>query len=829
MLEQNPNQVGRYRLSARIATGGMAEVYLGRRIDDDGSRGPAVAVKRLMPHLASDRRVVQMFLNEARITAQVRHPNVVTIIELGMEGNEPFIAMELLEGRSFAELRQEAAEHGHRVPLGITLRVLVEACRGLDAAHRAVDEAGRPLRIVHRDFTPDNIHVGVNGAVKVIDFGIAKADALGSGTEPGVLKGKFFYMSPEMIAGKPVDHRADLFAAGVMLYEQLCGRRPFTGLTADEVVGRIAEGRPRPPTAFDPSVPNALELVCLTALAKEPGARFDSLESFIGAIEAIGGAAEIASAEQLAAYVDSLFPPDRDIKRLALRRARLADPSHGGTPPPQARPLLSAVEVPAAWPSIKRTTSPDAATVAGATRQGLAGAATPGAEEARAAEAGASAHGAGLAAQGASAHGHAAQHASASAHGAAAPHPATSTPGHAGRAPAISAYGHAAQHPSASAHGPAAPHPATSTPGHAGRAPASSAHGHAAQTSAPGPTARSQLDAAPSGTMQRERGASDSGISEGGPRRSRRVPLLAAVVAVGVIIAGAAWFFTRPTPPPAERLARAQSATTPGAKAAALQGLGSDERASAEDLSQAGALLLKAGAHAPALELAERFVTRFPQDIEGHLLAARAATELRQGKRAERAIETASTLAPKDLRPTLALAELRERQGDVPGALDALATAHKRTPRSAEVTPRYGRMLSQSGRLDEAATVLSTWTRANDDAASLAELGFVRFRQQRVDEAATLLKRALRKDDRLAVAHYYLGAVLFRQGDTSGAERSYVEADRLSPEDPRALASRCQLHAHTGNAAGVTEVKRALAERFPTRAEALAAECVPLK
>src|SRR4051794_29398862 len=160
----------------------MAEVYLGRRIEANGQRGPAVAAKRLLPHLVSDRRIVQMFLNEARITAQVHHPNVVTILELGVEDTEPFIAMELLEGRSFAELRQEAAERGQRVPLGVTLRVLVEACRGLDAAHRAVDEAGRPLRIVHRDFTPDNIHVGVNGAIKVIDFGIAKAETLGSGT-----------------------------------------------------------------------------------------------------------------------------------------------------------------------------------------------------------------------------------------------------------------------------------------------------------------------------------------------------------------------------------------------------------------------------------------------------------------------------------------------------------------------------------------------------------------------------------------------------------------------------------------------------------------------
>ncbi|WP_426757262.1 protein kinase domain-containing protein [Myxococcus sp. Y35] len=733
----------------------MAEVYLGRRIDDDGSRGPAVAVKRLMPHLASDRRVVQMFLNEARITAQVRHPNVVTIIELGMEGHEPFIAMELLEGRSFAELRQEAAEHGQRVPLGITLRVLVEACRGLDAAHRAVDEAGRPLRIVHRDFTPDNIHVGVNGAVKVIDFGIAKADALGSGTEPGVLKGKFFYMSPEMIAGKPVDHRADLFAAGVMLYEQLCGRRPFTGLSADEVLGRIAEGRPRPPTAFDPSVPAALEQVCLTALAKEPAARFDSLESFIGAIEAIGGAAEMATAEQLATYVDSLFPPDRDPKRLALRRARMADPSHGSTPPPHERPILGAVEVPAAWPQVSRTTNPDAPTVAGATRQAGAGTATP-MEQALPQQGG---------------------------------WPA-SLPGIADAQQGVGGYA------------------ATSQPG---AGPATPPHSTARQ-----------------GTPAREAGALVPGISpeeSGRKQRARRGPLVAAVLAMSTVVAGAAWFFTRPTPPPAEQLARAERATSPEAKASALEGLASDERASAEDLSRAGTLLLEAQAHAQALELAERFVARFPEDLEGHLLAARAATELRLGKRAERAIESATALAPKDIRPSLALAELRERQGDLPGAISALAAAHALKPRSAEVTPRYGLLLSQSGRLDEAASVLSAWTRSHDDAASLAELGFVRFRQQRVDEAASLLKRAIRKDARLGVAHYYLGAVLFRQGDTAGAERAYLEADRLSPEDPRALASRCQLHAHTGNAAGVTEAKRAMAERFPTRAEALSAEC----
>jgi serine/threonine protein kinase/Flp pilus assembly protein TadD len=305
----------------------MAEVYLGRALQADGRFGPAVAVKRLLPHLNSDPAIVRMFLNEAEITQQIHHPNVVEIIDLGHFQNEPFIAMELLEGHSFAELRQTAAQSGKRVPLGVTLRILTEACRGLDAAHRAVDSKGRELQIVHRDFTPDNIHVAVTGEVKVIDFGIAKSALVGGGTEPGTLKGKFFYMSPEMIAGQDVDHRADLFAAGVMLYEQLCGRRPFTGLNTEEVLNRISEGRPKRPTEFDPSVPLGLELICLKALSRDPAKRFPSLVEFVSAIEGVGGPARVATTEEVADYVGAIFPAEEDPKRIALRRARLADPS----------------------------------------------------------------------------------------------------------------------------------------------------------------------------------------------------------------------------------------------------------------------------------------------------------------------------------------------------------------------------------------------------------------------------------------------------------------------------------------------------------------------
>ncbi|MFT3710024.1 MAG: protein kinase [Archangium sp.] len=323
----DPVWIGQYRLTTRIATGGMAEVYVGRHISPDGQFGPMVAVKRLLPHLVKDSAIVRMFLNEARITAQIAHPNVVKIYELGQVNGEPFIAMELLEGRTWAELRTRAAENARRMPAGVALRILTEACRGLDAAHRAVDENGKPLALVHRDFTPDNIHVGVKGDIKVIDFGIARTTAWGAGTEPGTLKGKFFYMSPEMITAKPVDHRADIFAAGVMLYEQLCGRRPFTGNSIDEVVIRIAREDPALPSSYDPAVPKALEAICLRAIAKEPRSRFQTLAEFVVAMEGVGGDSVLAPPEKVAEYVSSLFPEKTDERRNTLRRAREADPS----------------------------------------------------------------------------------------------------------------------------------------------------------------------------------------------------------------------------------------------------------------------------------------------------------------------------------------------------------------------------------------------------------------------------------------------------------------------------------------------------------------------
>jgi tetratricopeptide (TPR) repeat protein len=657
----------------------MAEVYLGRHVRSDGRFGPMVAVKRLLPHLVADSGIVQMFLNEAKITAQINHPNVVRILDLGHENGEPYIAMELLEGRSFAELRVRAAQLAQRVPLGITLKVLADACRGLDAAHRAVDEQGRFLCIVHRDFTPDNIHVGVSGDVKVIDFGIAKAQNVGSGTEPGTLKGKFFYMSPEMVAGRQVDHRADIFAAGVMLYEQLCGRRPFTGSGPDQVLARIAEGQPPRPTQFDPSVPPVLEAICLMALSRNPDKRFASLSEFIHSIESVGGVAQVATCDEVGAYVSQMFPAEQDPKRQTLHRARAADPSI-----PSGQPV-------------------------------------------------------------------------------------------------------------------AGPDPAA---------------------------ARASVLAEGAGAVQ-----SEFALPETRNPAVRRKPRWLSVLGAALISfaagGGLAYWKLTPGATPGSRLSDAQASTDPSMRARLLEPLGDDSRTTPPQFKKAGNLLIGSGLYELALKISERFAARFPLEEAAPLMEAKASIKLHLGKRAQTAIERAAALSPMDTEPDLLLSELREAQGDLPAALESINRALKKRPGSLGLAARHGQLLSQAGRLNEAADELGAVLQKRFDAESAAELGFVRFRQKQTAEAVTWLRRAVKKEPRLAKGHYYLGSALYAQGDLKGAEREYREADGIAPDDPKPLCALCEMHARNGNEAEVQDIKHLLATRFPRDAATLQTRCLP--
>jgi tetratricopeptide (TPR) repeat protein len=710
-----PLWVGPYRLTARIATGGMAEVYVGRLVEASGPPGPMVAVKRLLPHLAKDSAIVRMFLNEARITAQIDHPNVVRIHELGHHEGEPYIAMELLEGRTFAQLRELAAEDGKRVPLPVALRILVEACRGLGAAHEAKDDDGQPLSLVHRDFTPDNIHVGLAGDVKVIDFGIAKTTPWSAGTEPGTLKGKYFYMSPEMIHARPVDRRADVFAAGVMLYEQMCGRRPFTGSSVDEVVMKIADGSLAPPSRFDPSLPKALEVLCLKALMQRPEARFQSMTELVAALEAVGDEARLASAGEVAAYVGRLFPPT-DARRAALRRARELDPSVPGV----TGPALAAPEPGAA-------VAPPLAT-------------PPRAEQAADVDAG----------------------------------PEERAQLEAAKAQARRALTLAA-----------------------------------ASAGAPGPASAPRPSVAPASAARKR--------------------ALAAVAAGALLVGGlgAALLLRGGGLPAPERLARATRAASPEERARLLEGVARARDANDELLERAAALLVADAQWTAADSLADGWLEVSPRRVEPHLLKARASMRLRKGKRAEAEVAAARALSPDDPRPDAALAELRELQGDAAGALDAWTKVAAKTPGDAHALTRQGYWLSQAGRLDDAAAALTKALAGRFDAEAAAELGFVRFRQQRPDEALKLLARALEVRPGLMVAHYYRGAVLYQKGDVKAARATYLEADGLSGADPRPLLALCELEAHEGSPTGLDEARRRLRARFPAEAESLVKRCAP--
>jgi eukaryotic-like serine/threonine-protein kinase len=707
----NPLWIGRYRLTSRIATGGMAEVYVGRHIDEAGTFGPMVAVKKLLPHLVKDSSIVRMFLNEARITAQIHHPNVVRIHELGQVSGEPFIAMELLEGRTFADLRAKAAEDGKRVPLPIALRILCEACRGLGAAHEAQDETGQPLALVHRDFTPDNIHVGVGGEIKVIDFGIAKTANWGAGTEPGTLKGKFFYMSPEMILARPVDHRADIFAAGVMLYEQMCGRRPFTGNSVDEVVMKIAEGKLSPPSQFDPSLPRALEAVCLTALNKNPASRFQSMGVFIDAMEMVGGEAQLASSDEVATYVGYLFPSS-DKRRETLRRAREVDPSIPGL---KADELANAPEL---GPELPPTAASPARTEAQAPTQQAVPAYQP-------PESGAAIH--------------------------------------------VAADRIEAQ--VAPAPGPAAPVPA--------------------------------------------------------PGKRSNLPVVLAVVGLLVVAVAAAVVLSGGGASAQEVLTRAEQATSPEARAKILQGIWKAPDVSDAQLQRAGEVLVEGKQWTVADELADAWLERSPKNVEPHLLKARAAMNLRKGKRAETELAEAIALAPEDPRPDVVMAELRELQGDAPGALEAWTKAAKKNPANVHALTRQGYWLSQSARLDDAAAVLSQVLKKQFDAEAAAELGFVKFRKEQPDEALKLLGRAVKEKPDLMVAHYYRAAVLYQKGDAKAARAEYLEADALAGADTRPLVALCELEAQQKTTTEFDDVKKRLRERFPTEADKLIAGCAP--
>jgi serine/threonine-protein kinase len=291
--------VGRYVVHDRIAAGGMATVHVGRLLGAAGfSR--TVAIKRLHDQYARDPEFVAMLLDEARLAAQIRHPNVVQTVDVVAEEDELLVVMDYVEGDSVAHLAKLALGGGGRVPHPYAASIVAQALQGLHAAHEAKDRNGDPLGIVHRDVSPQNVLVGVDGVARVLDFGIAKAASRSTSTEEGQLKGKTAYMAPEQLRHGAVDRRTDVFAAGVVLWELLAGRRLFFADGPGEIMARVLEMPIDPPHAFAPDVPIELSLAVLRALERDPEDRFQTAEEMALAIE---DAVALPRAKELGAWV----------------------------------------------------------------------------------------------------------------------------------------------------------------------------------------------------------------------------------------------------------------------------------------------------------------------------------------------------------------------------------------------------------------------------------------------------------------------------------------------------------------------------------------------
>jgi serine/threonine protein kinase len=320
--EIGPGHVlGRYELLMPIAAGGMAMVWAARL---KGTRGfqKIVAVKTMLPKLSEDDLFEKMFLDEASLASKVRHPNAVEILDLGEQDGVLFLAMEWIDGVPLNQL-MKAAKHKGGVPTTVATRIVMQASAGLHAAHELTDGKGKLIGLVHRDISPQNILVTFDGVAKVVDFGVAKATALGDGaTQAGQLKGKVSYMAPEQVRGEGIDRRADVFAMGIVLYALTTGKHPFRKESEGATLFAITAPEPViPPRKFIPDYPQPLQDVLLKALEKDRDLRYGSASELLRALDKALPPASRGSDEEVGAFVLSLFEEQRKQSQATLADA----------------------------------------------------------------------------------------------------------------------------------------------------------------------------------------------------------------------------------------------------------------------------------------------------------------------------------------------------------------------------------------------------------------------------------------------------------------------------------------------------------------------------
>ncbi|MDY7228655.1 serine/threonine-protein kinase [Hyalangium rubrum] len=285
LLPAEGQEFGKYQLLDRIAVGGMAELYRARMTAAAGVTRHVV-IKKILPHYAGNSDFVSMFINEARIAVGLSHGNIAQVLDFGEVDGEYYLALEFVHGQTLSRVMRRARNKELRVlPVPLALRVAIDMLQGLAYAHNRLDESGRPLHIIHRDVSPQNVLLGYEGQVKLVDFGIARARmASRLESEETAAQGKYLYFAPEQARGRELDSRTDIFAAGVVLYEMLCGKLPWQGERM-EVLERIARGDFPPPRAVNPGLPVELERIILTAMAVEREQRYPTAQAFSEALE----------------------------------------------------------------------------------------------------------------------------------------------------------------------------------------------------------------------------------------------------------------------------------------------------------------------------------------------------------------------------------------------------------------------------------------------------------------------------------------------------------------------------------------------------------------
>jgi serine/threonine-protein kinase len=349
-----------YELIGEIASGGMATVYLGR-LAGHGGFSRFVAIKQLHPHLAREEQFVQMFLDEARLAAGIHNPHVVPILEVGMSKAGYFLVMEFIEGDTLAGLTARSLASGGILPAPVALRIVVDALTGLHAAHQLADGEGQHLGLVHRDCTPQNILVGVDGSARITDFGVARAASRLAITRPQQVKGKVAYLSPEQAHAMDLDRRSDIFTMGIVLWEALAGRPLFQAESEAVTLSRLVSGPIPSVRSFVPDVPTSLDDICRRALYRDRNRRFRTAAEMAEALERaaeVEGFAGVASPRELGKFVEATMGAELAAQREAVRAGLLASSgaprislAHPSRPPPSLRGYearLSSRDAPAA-------------------------------------------------------------------------------------------------------------------------------------------------------------------------------------------------------------------------------------------------------------------------------------------------------------------------------------------------------------------------------------------------------------------------------------------------------------------------------------------------